>query len=124
MGKKSRKRIIKRRSKPEMLLGRKAYRCEQCYPDEEYKETSEGLRLVTTIYVGKKKIKVGKNTMNLLIAWCAECNRWLAREVRWRVTKEDVDVATELSDGKAGKGLMSWQKFACMCDNWKKWCVD
>ncbi|MCK5611455.1 hypothetical protein KAR91_56820 [Candidatus Pacearchaeota archaeon] len=114
--------MIKRRSKPEMLLGRKAYRCEVCYPDEMYKESSEKMPIVTTIYVGRKKVKMGSNEVTLVIAWCAECNRWLAREKRWRVTMDDVDVATQLSDGKQGKGKMDWQQFVCMCDNWRKYC--
>jgi hypothetical protein len=108
---------------PELLLGRKAYRCLQCYPDVVAKKSSEDMPIVATIYVGKKKVKQGMNEYRLLIAWCAECLRWLAKEVRWRVTIEDTDVAHMLSDGQQGKGKMDWQTFACMCDDWKKYCA-
>ncbi len=121
MGKKTRKRIIKRRSLPALLLGRKAWLCEQCYPAKEYVE-KKGQPLIATIYVGRRKIKIGKSERKLLIAWCAECNRWLAREVKWRITLEDTDIAHELSDGKCGKGKLSWEKFCQLCDDWRKYC--
>lgn len=122
MGKKSRKRIIKRRSLPAVLLSRKSFRCFVCYPEKEYALSSEKMPIVATIYVGKKKVKVGNSERNLLIAWCAECHRWLAREEKWRVTYEDTDIAHELADGKAGKGEMSFTQFVCMCDDWRKYC--
>lgn len=122
MGKKTRKRIVKKESKPTVLLRRGSFRCEVCYPQKEYVEKS-GKPLVSTIFVGRRKVKVGMNEVTLLIAWCSECHRWLAKEKRWRVTLDKVDIATMLSDGECGKGSMDWSTFVCMCDDWRKYCI-
>lgn len=123
MGKKTRKKKTRRESIPKVLLRRGSFRCEVCYPDQEYKKSSEEMPIVATIYVGRRKIKLGQNEVTLLIAWCSECNRWLAKEKRWRVTMDKVDIATKLSDGECGNGEMDWLTFVCMCDDFRKYCI-
>lgn len=111
MGRKKAKRIIKRRRLPELLLGRKSYRCLVCYPDKRYQESSERMPIVETIYVARKTIKTTRGKVKIRVAWCAECNRWLAREIGHKTIVEDVDFAQKLSDGECGKGRMKWEMF-------------
>ena len=114
-----RKRRIKRVTKAARMLGRGDYVCRQCWPYDELHKDSHGEPVVATIYVGRKVIEIGKSKHTLLIAWCASCKRWLAKEKKWRVTLENVDVGTMLSDGECGKGLIGWEKFVELV-KWKK----
>ena len=112
MGKKKNKRIIRRESRNVVLLRRTGFPCRECYPVNEYSEVgAKRMPLVTTIYVGKLRKKVQNRTVNIRIAWCASCLRWKAEEIKGWMAREDVDLATELSDGQQGKGEMTWEMF-------------
>lgn len=113
-----RKRRTRRTPKAVRMLGRGDYICRVCWPEDELHKDSHSEPLVATIYVGRKVIKVGSSEITLLIAWCAECQRWLAKEKRWRITLDKVDVGTALSDGECGKGKIGWQEFVRLV-GWK-----
>ena len=104
MGKKSKKRVIKRRTLAEKELGRGSYVCRSCYPDRI-------AWMPYTIYTKTFKVKAGKSDVKIMIAWCAECQRWLAEKDGYFNVNERIDVAHRLSDGESGKGKMSWETY-------------
>lgn len=101
---KKRKRIIKRRSVNEREMGRGVYVCRVCYPDRVSS-------MPYTIYTKTIGVRRGKSVVKILMAWCAECQRWLAEKDAYFSVKEKIDVAASLSDGIQGKGLMSWERW-------------
>ncbi len=106
-----RKRRTRKTPRAIKMLGKGSYICRTCWPEEELHWDSYKEPLEATIYVGKKVIKINDSKITILVAWCAECQRWLAKQKRWRITLDKVDVATALSDGKSGKGLIDWEEF-------------
>lgn len=106
-----RKRKTRRTPIAVKMLGKGTHICRTCWPENELHKDSNGEPLDATIYVGRKVIKVNDSKITLLIAWCAECQRWLAKQKRWRITLDKVDVASALSDGECGKGNIDWEEF-------------
>lgn len=104
MGRKKTKRIVRRRTLAERELGRGSYVCRICYPDKV-------AWMPYTIYVKTFKVKKGRSDVKIIVAWCAECKRWLAGRDEYFSVNEKLDIAQKLSDGENGKGLMKWETY-------------
>lgn len=118
---KKRKRYTRRISPNERYAGRTVYFCRQCYPLKEYVE-KDGLPLEATIYVGEKEIKhKGQVLHRFWIAWCAECNGWLAAERHYGRTLEATDVAHKVSDGEVAEHKITFDQFIAVVDKVVGW---
>lgn len=115
------KRRVKRRGLE--LMRRGTYVCRRCYPVEGkgkyYEPIGEYVtvktewgkrRLVDTIFV--EKIVVGKT--KVIVAWCAGCKRWLAKEVGYYSCLTKMDVGIALSDGEDVGTEMMLEEFVMM----------